>query len=66
MKTLTIKILRLLIFDRNQLEININRQMLAGKVKVVPMLLTEHHAMKVYWRSGDIASYILDLGTRWR
>jgi hypothetical protein len=28
--------------------------------------LTEHHTMKVYWRSGGIAPHILDLGTRWR
>jgi hypothetical protein len=28
--------------------------------------LTEHHAMKVYWRSGFITPRILDLGTRWR
>jgi hypothetical protein len=26
-----------------------------GKAKVVPVLLTEHHAMKAYWRSGGIA-----------
>jgi hypothetical protein len=30
------------------------------KVKVVPVLiLTEHHAMKTYWRSGGIAPRIL-------
>jgi hypothetical protein len=28
--------------------------------------LIEHHAMKAYWGSRDIASHILDLGTRWR
>jgi hypothetical protein len=28
--------------------------------------LTEHHAMKEYWRSGYTASGILDLGSRWR
>jgi hypothetical protein len=27
---------------------------------------SEHHAMKAYWRSGDIAPRIIDLGTRWR
>jgi len=27
-------------------------------------LLTEHHAMKVYWGSGGIASRILERGTR--
>jgi hypothetical protein len=31
-----------------------------------PCALTEHHAMKAYWRSGGIASRILDLGNRWR
>jgi hypothetical protein len=30
------------------------------------MLLTEHHAMKAYQWSGDIASRLLDLGTKWR
>jgi len=35
-----------------------------GKGKVIPVLLTEHHAMKVYWRSGSIAPSVLDLGTR--
>jgi len=30
------------------------------------LALTEHHAMKVYWRSGGIARHILDLGTKWR
>jgi hypothetical protein len=42
---------------------------LIGKVRAVIMVkvnvklslcyLTEHHAMKVYWRSGDIAPLIL-------
>jgi hypothetical protein len=37
-----------------------------GKVKgkVVPVLLTEHHAVKKYWGSGGIAPLILDNGTR--
>jgi hypothetical protein len=35
-----------------------------SKGTVVPVLLTEHHAMKAYWESGDIAPCILDLGTR--
>jgi hypothetical protein len=35
-----------------------------GKSKVVSVLLTEHHAMKVYWGSEGIAPRILDLGTR--
>jgi len=26
--------------------------------------LTEHHAMKAYWGSGNIAP-LIDLGTRW-
>jgi hypothetical protein len=30
-----------------------------GKGRVVPVLLTEHDAMKVYWRSGGIAQLIL-------
>jgi hypothetical protein len=29
------------------------------KGKVVPVLLTEHHAMKAYWGSGGIAPLIL-------
>jgi hypothetical protein len=37
------------------------------KGKVVPVsFLTEHHAMKAYWRIGGIAPLIFDLGTRWR
>jgi hypothetical protein len=31
--------------------------------KVVPVLLTEHHAMKAYWGSGGIAPLIPDIGT---
>jgi hypothetical protein len=34
--------------------------------KVVPVLLTEHDAMKAYWGSGGIAPRILDLGITWR
>jgi hypothetical protein len=30
-----------------------------GKGKVVPVLLTDHHAMTAYWGSGDIAPLIL-------
>jgi hypothetical protein len=37
-----------------------------GKGKVVPVLLTENHAMKAYWESRGIAPRFLDLGTRWR
>jgi hypothetical protein len=38
-----------------------------GRGEVAPVLfLTEHHAMKAYWGSGDIAPLILDLGTRGR
>jgi hypothetical protein len=29
------------------------------KGKVVPVLLTEHDAMKAYWESGGIAPFIL-------
>jgi len=40
---------------------------LKGKSKVVPVFfLSEHHAMKAYWGSGDTAPRSLDLGTRWR
>jgi hypothetical protein len=35
------------------------------KVKL-SLILTKHHAMKTYWRSGGIAPRILDLDTRWR
>jgi hypothetical protein len=34
--------------------------------KVVPVILTEHHAMEAYWGSGGIVPRILDLGTRKR
>jgi len=34
-------------------------------MKVVPELLTEHHALKAYWRSRGIAPRIFDLGIRW-
>jgi hypothetical protein len=38
-----------------------------GKGKVVPVFfLTAHHAMKAYWRSGDVVLSILGLCTRWR
>jgi hypothetical protein len=30
-----------------------------GKGEVVPVFLTEHHAMKTYWGSGGIAPRIL-------
>jgi hypothetical protein len=36
------------------------------KSKVVPVLLTEHHAIKAQWDSGGIAPCILDVGTRCR
>jgi hypothetical protein len=35
------------------------------KLSLCFFFLTEHHAMNAYWRSRDIAPYILDLGTRW-
>jgi hypothetical protein len=35
------------------------------KGKVVPALLTEHHAMKAYWGSEGVVPFILKLGTRW-
>jgi hypothetical protein len=34
------------------------------KSKVVPVLLSERHAMKVYWESGGTAPLILEVGTR--
>jgi hypothetical protein len=37
-----------------------------GKVKVVPVLLTEQRALKAYWVTGSIAPRILDLDARWR
>jgi hypothetical protein len=37
-----------------------------GKGKAIPVLLTDHHALKAYWESGSIALRTLDLGTRWR
>jgi hypothetical protein len=40
--------------------------MIKVKVKVVSLILTEHHAMKAYWGSGGTAPRILDLGIRWR
>jgi hypothetical protein len=33
--------------------------MLRSKGKVVPVLLTEHHAMEAYWGSGGTAPLIL-------
>jgi len=30
------------------------------------LCLTKHYVMKTYWRSGGIASPILNLGTSWR
>jgi hypothetical protein len=43
------------------------KAMSQGKGRVVPIIpLTEHHAMKAYWVSENIAPRILDLGTRWR
>jgi hypothetical protein len=30
-----------------------------GKGKVIPVLSTQHHVMKAYWRSGGITAYIL-------
>jgi hypothetical protein len=35
-------------------------------VKVnLSVCLTNHRAVRTYWRSGGIAPFILDLGTRW-
>jgi hypothetical protein len=30
-----------------------------GKGKVIPVLLTQHHATKAYWRSGGISQLVL-------
>jgi hypothetical protein len=35
------------------------------KYKLIPVLLTEHHAMKTYWGVEDLHSFF-DLGTRCR
>jgi hypothetical protein len=36
------------------------------KIKVkLPLCLTKHHAMKLYWGSGCIAPFVLNLVTRW-
>jgi hypothetical protein len=38
-----------------------------NEVKVkLSRCLTKHHAMKTFYRSGDIAPRRLNLGTRWR
>jgi hypothetical protein len=37
-----------------------------GEGEVIPVLLTEHPAMKEYWKSGGMAACVLDSGTRWR
>jgi hypothetical protein len=37
-----------------------------GKSKVVPVLLTEHNAMKAYWGNGYIAPRVFELGNGWR
>jgi hypothetical protein len=37
-----------------------------GKGKVVPVLLTKHHAMKAYWEVKVYLHSFFDLGTRWR
>jgi hypothetical protein len=43
-----------------------SRNFCKGKFIPVFFFSTEHHAMKAYWGSGDIAAHILDLSTRWR
>jgi hypothetical protein len=37
-----------------------------GKGKVILVLTSKHHTMKVYWGSGCIAPLIFDLGTKRR
>jgi hypothetical protein len=37
-----------------------------GKDKIVPLLLTKHHAMKAYWGMEVQRHSFFDLGTRWR
>jgi hypothetical protein len=44
---------------------NMELRNLYVKVKL-PLCLTRHHAMKVWWGNGSISQHILDLGIRWR
>jgi hypothetical protein len=44
---------------RNGLSREADGHLTKGKGKVVPVLLTEHRAMKAYWGSEGIASRIL-------
>jgi hypothetical protein len=39
---------------------------LTGNYKVVPVLLTKHHAMKAFWGVDVELHSFFDLGTRWR
>jgi hypothetical protein len=39
--------------------VNFTLKLKGKKGKVVPVLLTKHHAMKAYWGSGCIAPLIL-------
>jgi hypothetical protein len=49
-----------------QWEKNVNLFILSSNLCFTcPYALTEHHAMKAYWGSEDIAPHCFDLGTRW-
>jgi hypothetical protein len=37
-----------------------------NKGNVVPVFLTEHHAMKLYWGVEELLHSFFDLGIRWR
>jgi hypothetical protein len=49
----------------NKVKVKVKFFLYKSKVKVVPVLLIKHHAMKAYWGNGSIAPRILDLGSRW-
>jgi hypothetical protein len=45
----------------------IMKQSVQWEVKLkLPLCLNKYHAMKTYWGSGNIATCILNVGTRWR
>jgi hypothetical protein len=47
-------------------DIKLHCEALKVKGKLVPVLLSEHGAIRAYWGSGGIAPLIFDLGTKWR
>jgi hypothetical protein len=48
------------------LDVRIRVNRLSLHITATTAFLTEHHAMKAYWGSGDIAPRILVLGSTWR